>query len=43
MTDIINEKKETELIAAEFWASIEKESEKLEVTVDYYMEEFFTL
>ena len=42
MTDIINEKKEIELIAAEFWASVEKEAEELEVTVDYYMEEFFT-
>ena len=42
MTDITNEKKEIELIAAEFWTSVEREAEELEVTVDYYMEEFFT-
>ncbi len=29
-------------IAQEFWAMIEKEAEKCEVTVDYYLAEFFT-
>ena len=29
-------------IATDFWKEIEKEAEELEVTVDYYMEEFFT-
>ena len=29
-------------IAADFWKEFEKEAEELEVTVDYYIEEFFT-
>lgn len=29
-------------IATDFWKEIEKEAEELEVTVDYYIEEFFT-
>jgi hypothetical protein len=28
-------------IAQEFWAMIEYEAAELEVTVDYYLEEFF--
>ena len=33
--------KEIEETADEFWKEVEKEAEKLEVTVDYYMLEFF--
>ena len=32
---------ETQQIAQEFWAMIEAEAAALEVTVDYYLEEFF--
>mgnify|MGYP001197526525 FL=1 len=32
---------EAQQIAQEFWAMIETEAAKLEVTVDYYLEEFF--
>jgi len=32
----------TEFVAQEFWEEIEKEAETLEVTVDYYLAEFFT-
>jgi hypothetical protein len=32
---------EREKIARDFWAEIEKEAEKLEVTVDYYLAEFY--
>jgi len=32
---------EMQLAAQEFWEEIEKEAEKLEITVDYYLEEFF--
>lgn len=32
---------EAQQIAQEFWAMIEHEAAKLEVTVDYYLEEFF--
>jgi len=28
-------------IAQEFWAMVESEAAELEVTVDYYLEEFF--
>ena len=28
-------------IAQEFWAMIEQEAAELEVTVDYYLEEFY--
>ena len=28
-------------LAYEFWVQIEKEAAELEVTVDYYLEEFF--
>ena len=28
-------------IAQEFWAMVEKEAAELEVTVDYYLAEFF--
>ena len=40
MTD--TEKKYGQDIAIDFWKEVEKEAEELEVTVDYYMEEFFT-
>ena len=40
MTD--TEKKYWQDIATDFWKEIEKEAEQLEVTVDYYIEEFFT-
>ena len=36
------EKKYWQDIATDFWKEIEQEAEKLEVTVDYYIEEFFT-
>jgi hypothetical protein len=39
MTD--QEKKYYENLAEEFWNEIEKEAAQLEVTVDYYLEEFF--
>ena len=32
---------EAQQIAQEFWAMIESEAAELEVTVDYYLEEFF--
>ena len=35
------EKVNAQQIAQEFWAMIEKEAAKLEVTVDYYLEEFY--
>ena len=35
------EKMHYEQIAQEFWAMVEKEAAELEVTVDYYLEEFF--
>lgn len=35
------EKMNAQQIAEEFWAIVEKEAAELEVTVDYYLEEFF--
>jgi len=35
------EKNDAHQIAEEFWAMIESEAAELEVTVDYYLEEFF--
>ena len=32
---------EMQKAAEEFWEEAEREAEKLEVTVDYYLEEFF--
>ena len=32
---------EAQEIAQEFWEMIEREAAELEVTVDYYLEEFF--
>jgi|TARA_B000000609_G_C24076343_1_gene294902 hypothetical protein len=32
---------EAQQIAQEFWAMVEREAAELEVTVDYYLEEFF--
>ena len=32
---------EREKVARDFWAEIEKEAEKFEVTVDYYLAEFY--
>ena len=32
---------EAQQIAQEFWAMIEHEAAELQVTVDYYLEEFF--
>ena len=32
---------EAQQIAQEFWAMIETEAAKFEITVDYYLEEFF--
>ena len=32
---------EAQQIAQEFWARVEREAAELEVTVDYYLEEFF--
>jgi hypothetical protein len=32
---------EREKVAREFWAEIEKEAEKLEVTSDYILQEFY--
>ena len=40
MTD--TEKKDWQDIATDFWTEVEREAEELEVTVDYYIEEFFT-
>ena len=34
--------KEIEFAAQEFWDEVERESEKLEITCDYYLLEFFT-
>ena len=36
------EKQQWQEIATDFWREIEREAEELEVTVDYYIEEFFT-
>jgi hypothetical protein len=33
---------EAQQIAQEFWAMIEEEAAELEVTVDYYLDEFFS-
>jgi len=35
------DKNDVQQIAEEFWAMIEHEAAELEVTVDYYLEEFF--
>lgn len=35
------EKMNAEQIAQEFWEIVEREASELEVTVDYYLEEFF--
>ena len=35
------EKKYYEYLAEDFWSKIEREAAELEVTVDYYLEEFF--
>ena len=32
---------EMDKVAEEFWKEIEREAEKLEVTVDYYLAEFY--
>jgi hypothetical protein len=32
---------EEEKIARDFWEEVEREAEKLEVTVDYYLAEFY--
>jgi hypothetical protein len=32
---------EQEKIARDFWEEVEREAEKLEVTVDYYLAEFY--
>tara|TARA_B100001758_G_C18283382_1_gene542929 strand:+ start:448 stop:570 length:123 start_codon:yes stop_codon:yes gene_type:complete len=32
---------EAQQIAQEFWDMVEREAAELEVTVDYYLEEFF--
>lgn len=37
----MTEKQQMEIIAQEFWAEIEREAAKLEVTVDYYLAEFY--
>lgn len=34
-------KAESEKVAREFWDEIEREAAKLEVTVDYYLAEFY--
>ena len=33
--------KEIEQASQEFWEEVEHEAEKFEVTVDYYLEEFY--
>ena len=33
--------KELEKVAEEFWKEAEKEAARLEITVDYYLAEFF--
>jgi hypothetical protein len=33
---------EMEAAAQEFWDEVEREAEKMEVTVDYYIAEFFS-
>ena len=37
----INQDKSAEEIAAEFWVEAEEEASKLEVSVDYYLAEFY--
>tara|TARA_B100002019_G_scaffold248442_1_gene227387 strand:- start:421 stop:534 length:114 start_codon:yes stop_codon:yes gene_type:complete len=34
--------KQEQKIAQEFWEEIEKEAARLEITVDYYLAEFFS-
>ena len=34
--------KQEQKIAQEFWVEIEKEAARLEITVDYYLAEFFS-
>ena len=41
MIDMIEQELNAQQIAQEFWAMIESEAAELEVTVDYYLEEFF--
>ena len=38
---MIEQELNAQQIAQEFWAMIESEAAELEVTVDYYLEEFF--
>jgi|TARA_R100000005_G_C4822742_1_gene103191 hypothetical protein len=33
--------KELETVAEEFWTEVEAEAERLEITVDYYLAEFY--
>ena len=33
--------KELEIVAEEFWTEVEAEAERLEITVDYYLAEFY--
>ena len=33
---------EMEQASKEFWEEVEREAERLEITVDYYLVEFFT-
>ena len=41
LIDMTKHEMEAQQIAQEFWAMVEKEAAELEVTVDYYLEEFF--
>lgn len=34
--------KELESVAEKFWSEIESEAERLEITVDYYLAEFYS-
>lgn len=38
----IEQEKTNEQIAIEFWKKMETEASELEVTLDYYLSEFFT-
>jgi len=37
----MTENESLDTCAQEFWEQVEKEASELEVTVDYYLEEFF--
>lgn len=42
LTNLIDQSANLEDVAVEFWKQAEAEADELEVTVDYYLMEFYT-